>query len=77
MAFFPVSAATSTSPAPTDYLAALRIFYDPNSGTVPFWIARSCADLIGLSAQFSEDYGHLEGEKLDLGEFNVWAIELM
>ena len=76
MTFSPDSAATS-SPTPRDYVEALQIFYDPSSGTVPFWIARSCAELIGLSVQFSEDYGHLEGEKIDLGEFNVWAIELM
>lgn len=63
--------------APTDYLAALQSYMHPDNGTVPFYFARTCAELIGLTDQFSTEYGHMEknNERVDLGEFSMWAIK--
>ncbi len=66
-------------PAPTDYIAALQSYIDPENGTVGYWFAKTCAQLIGLTDQFSEEYGFMENnnERIDLGEFNVWALNLL
>ena len=64
-------------PAPTDYLAALQSYMDPENGTVGYWFAKTCADLLNLSDQFSTEYGHMEWERIDLGEYNVWALNLL
>ena len=47
-------------PAPTDYIAALQSYMDPENGTVSYWFAKICADLLNLSDQFSTEYGHME-----------------
>ena len=63
--------------APTDYIAALQSYMDPENGTVGYWFAKTCADLLNLSDQFSAEYGHMEWERIDLGEYNVWALNLL
>ena len=64
-------------PAPTDYLAALQSYMDPENGTVGYWFAKTCAQLLHLSDQFVADYSCMEGERIDLGEYNVWALNLL
>lgn len=64
--------------SPTDYLAALEErFMNPDNGTVSYWLAWACAELIGLTDQFSAEYSHMEGERIDLGEYNVWVMNLL
>ncbi len=63
--------------APTDYLAALQSYMDPSNGTVPYTHARICAQLLNLTDSFSADYGCMEGHRVDVGEFNVWALNLL
>lgn len=66
-----------TTTAPTDYLAALQSYMHPDNGTVPFYFAKTCADLMHLSDAFSAEYGFMEenNERVDLGEFSMWAIK--
>ena len=64
-------------PAPTDYLAALQSYMDPSDGTVPYNYARICAQLLKLSDQFIAEYSCMEGHRVDVGEFNVWALNLL
>jgi len=61
--------------APTAYLAALQSYMDPSNGTVPYTYARICAQLLNISDAFQTDYSCMEGHRVDVGEFNVWAIE--
>lgn len=60
---------------PTDYLAVLQSYVDPNNGTVSYWYAQTCAKLIKLSEQFESEYNCMEGERIDLGEFYVWVFQ--
>jgi hypothetical protein len=64
-------------PAPTDYLAALQSYMEPSNGTVPYTYARICAKLLKLSDQFIAEYSCMEGHRVDVGEFNVWALNLL
>ena len=64
-------------PEPTDYLAALQTYMDPKNGTVAYDYARICAKLLKLSDQFIADYSCMEGHRVDVGEFNVWALNLL
>jgi hypothetical protein len=59
---------------PTDYLAVLGN-YEDNNGTVSFWFARTCAKLMGIMDGFSATYGCMIGQRVDLGEFRVWALD--
>ena len=61
--------------APTDYLAALQSYMDPSNGTVSYNYARICAKLMQISAEFETDYSCMEGHRVDVGEFRVWASE--
>ena len=63
--------------APTDYLAALQSYMDPSNGTVPYTHARICARLLNLSDAFFVEYGCMKGHRVDVGEFNVWALNLL
>lgn len=63
-------------PAPIHYLNALESYMD-ETGTVCYWYAKVCADLCKIPEAFSTEYGHMEGERIDLGEFNVWALNLL
>ena len=67
--------ATAIMTAPTAYLAALQSYMDPSNGTVPYTYARICAQLLNISDAFQTDYSCMEGHRVDVGEFNVWAIE--
>jgi hypothetical protein len=60
---------------PTDYLAALQSYMDPDNGTVSYNYARICAKLLNISGEFQTDYSYMEGHRIDLGEFRSWAIE--
>jgi hypothetical protein len=60
---------------PTAYLAALETYMDPENGTVSYDYARICAQLLSISDAFKTDYSCMEGHRVDVGEFNVWAIE--
>ena len=65
-------------PAPTDYLAALQSYMEPSNGTVPYTYARICARLLHLSEEFQTEYSCMEGyNRIDVGEFNVWALNLL
>lgn len=64
-------------PAPTDYLAALQTYMEPSNGTVSYWYAKTCAKFLHLSEQFFTDYSCMEGHRVDVGEFNVWALNLL
>ena len=64
-------------PEPTDYLAALQSYMEPSNGTVPYNYARICAQLLKLSDQFIVEYSCMEGHRVDVGEFNVWALNLL
>ena len=64
-------------PAPTDYLAALQSYMEPSNVTVPYTYARICAKLLKLSDQFIAEYSCMEGHRVDVGEFNVWALNLL
>jgi len=64
-------------PSPIHYLNALESYMDPENGTVCYWYAKVCADLCKIPEAFSTEYGHMEGERLDCGEFNVWALNLL
>jgi len=66
-------------PAPTaiDYLAHLESYMNPWNGTVAYSYAKICAQLLNLSDQFVADYSCMEGHRVDVGEFNVWALNLL
>ena len=64
-------------PEPTDYLAALQSYMEPSNGTVPYTYARICAQLLKLSDKFIAEYSCMEGYRVDVGEFNVWALNLL
>ena len=66
-------------PAPTaiDYLEVLESYMDPSNGTVSYTYARICAKLLKLSDQFVADYSCMEGYRVDVGEFNVWTLNLL
>ena len=66
-------------PAPTaiDYLEVLESYMDPSNGTVSYTYARICAKLLKLSDQFVADYSCMEGYRVDVGEFNVWASNIL
>ena len=66
-------------PAPTaiDYLEVLESYMDPSNDTVSYTYARICAKLLKLSDQFVADYSCMEGYRVDVGEFNVWALNLL
>ena len=68
---------TDPMPAPTDYLAALQSYMEPSNGTVPYTYARICARLLHLSEEFQTEYSCMEGHRVDVGEFNVWALNLL
>jgi hypothetical protein len=62
--------------APTDYLFALQSYMAAN-GTVTWDNARIAAKLLNLTDSFLADYGCMEGHRVDVGEFNVWALNLL
>ena len=64
-------------PAPTDYLAALQSYMNPENGTVAYDYARICAKYLKLSEEFQTEYSCMEGHRIDVGEFNVWALNLL
>lgn len=66
-------------PAPTaiDYLEVLESYMEPSNGTVPYTYARICAQLLHLSDQFVTEYSCMEGHRVDVGEFNYWALNLL
>ena len=65
------------APTATDYLTVLESYMDPSNGTVAYEYARICAKLLKLSDQFVTDYSCMEGHGVDVGEFNVWALNLL
>ena len=65
------------APTATDYLTVLESYMDPSNGTVAYEYARICAKLLKLSDQFVTDYSCMEGHRVDVGEFNVWALNLL
>ena len=50
---------------------------EPSNGTVSYEYARICAKFLKLSDQFVADYACMEGYRVDVGEFNVWALNLL
>jgi hypothetical protein len=50
---------------------------DPKNGTVAYDYAKICAKLLKLSEQFVIDYSCMEGYRVDVGEFNYWALNLL
>lgn len=62
---------------PNGYLLALQTYMDPDNGTVTWNNARITAKLLKLSDEFVTEYGHMHGERVDFGEFNVWARNLI
>ena len=51
--------------------------WTPKNGTVAYDYARICAKLLKLSDQFIAEYSCMEGHRVDVGEFNVWALNLL
>ena len=68
---------TTTAPTHIHYLQALESYMDPDNGTVSYWYAKVCADLCKIPEAFAAEYGHMEGERIDLGEYNVWVINTL
>jgi hypothetical protein len=62
---------------PNGYLLALQSYMDPANGTVTWNNARIAAKLLKLSDEFVMEYGHMYGDRVDFGEFNVWARNLI
>jgi hypothetical protein len=58
-------------------LLALQSYMDPSNGTVPWHHAMITAKLLKLSNEFVTEYGHMEWERIDFGEYNVWAMNLL
>jgi hypothetical protein len=65
------------SPTPINYLATLETYMEPSNGTVPYTYARICARLLHLSEEFQTEYSCMKGYRIDVGEFNVWALNLL
>ena len=65
------------APTPIDYLATLEFYMDPENGTCAYHYAEICANYLKLSDQFVIDYSCMEGYRVDVGEFNVWALNLL
>jgi hypothetical protein len=65
------------APTATDYLSTLESYMDPENGTVSYNYAEICAKYLKLSDQFVTDYSCMEGYRVDVGEFNVWALNLL
>ena len=65
------------APTPIHYLRALASYMEPSNGTVSYWYAKVCADLCKIPEAFAAEYGHMEGERIDLGEYNVWVINTL
>ena len=65
------------APTATDYLSTLETYMNPENGTVAYDYARICARLLHLSEEFQTDYACMEGHRVDVGEFNVWALNLL
>jgi hypothetical protein len=65
------------APTATDYLKVLESYMDPKNGTVAYDYAKICAKLLKLSDQFVIDYSCMDGCRVDVGEFNVWALNLL
>jgi len=65
------------APNATDYLSTLETYMNPENGTVSYEYARICAKYLKLSNQFIADYACMEGYRVDVGEFNVWALNLL
>jgi hypothetical protein len=62
---------------PFDYLSVLNSYVDPENGTVSFWHARTCAKLMGVLDSFSATYDCMIGQRVDLGEYRVWAFNAL
>jgi len=65
------------APTATDYLSTLETYMNPENGTVAYDYARICAKYLKLSEEFQTDYSCMEGHRVDVGEFNVWALNLL
>ena len=65
------------APTAIDYLKVLESYMEPSNGTVSYEYARICAKFLKLSDQFVADYACMEGYRVDVGEFNVWALNLL
>jgi len=65
------------APTPTDYLATLETYMNPENGTCAYHYAEICAKYLKLSDQFITDYSCMKGHRVDVGEFNVWALNLL
>ena len=65
------------APTPTDYLATLETYMNPENGTCAYHYAEICAKYLKLSDQFVADYSCMKGHRVDVGEFNVWALNLL
>jgi hypothetical protein len=68
---------TTSNLTPFHYLRALESYMEPSNGTVSYWYAKICADLCKIPEAFAAEYGHMEGERIDLGEYNVWVINTL
>jgi hypothetical protein len=68
---------TNTAPTPIHYLRALESYMDPDNGTICYWFAKVCADFCMIPEEFAAEYGHMENERIDLGEYNVWVINTL
>ena len=65
------------APTATDYLSTLESYMNPENGTVSHTYAEICAKYIKLSEEFQTDYACMKGHRVDVGEFNVWALNLL
>jgi hypothetical protein len=65
------------TPTPINYLRALASYMEPSNGTVCYSYAKVCAWLCRIPDSFYEEYGHMEGERIDLGEYNTWALKTL
>jgi hypothetical protein len=65
------------APTPIDYLDTLEFYMDPENGTVSYTYAEICAKYLKLSEEFQTDYACMKGHRVDVGEFNVWALNLL
>ena len=65
------------APTATDYLTVLESYMNPENGTVAYDYARICAKYLKLSEEFQTEYSCMEGHRIDVGEFNVWALNLL
>ena len=65
------------APTPIDYLATLETYMNPENGTCAYHYAEICAKYLKLSEEFQTEYSCMEGYRIDVGEFNVWALNLL